>query len=237
MDEPEWSLPAVELFHWAKPDFAPPEDQKHAPDMDVGERAHEKEPEYKEGTFYAHVVGTLAEFYELHGIAEAGEVLATHEWLSAGALAPLGYVATIVVTAQQFYDATSTGHRIQGEMGMTYGMVWEVLGLPDVEHTTHLDGERLSQYEHKGWEEGVAEGRKYIQEHPEAREQIIQSLNYEMWAQRRDYTTDPTHHAWHEATNRVLNRVWAATHEDLAPLNSVSLPWMGENDGFPTPKR
>jgi hypothetical protein len=236
MDEPEWSVPLMEPFAWAAP-LAGAEAKQPA-DIDVGERAHEKEPEYKEGSFYAHVVGTLAEFYELHGTAEAGEVLATGEWVSAGALAPLGYVATIYVTAQQFYDATSTGYRIQDEMGLTYGMMWEALEMKtDVDRTHWRDGQTMSDYEHNGWKDGVEEGRQYIRDHPEAKEQILNALNGEMWARGRDYGTDPQHTAWHEATNSVLNRIWQSKHEDLAPLNAVGLDWMGDDDGFPKPKK
>jgi hypothetical protein len=150
-------------------------------------------------------------------------------------------VATVVVTAMELYKAFTTTQRIQTQQGICYGLMWEVLGVPDAEHTTRPapigDGTiPLTESEQKAWEEGVKEGREKAKD-PEVREAITRALAYEMAAQGRAPDTDPDHKAWHQSVDHTLNRIWNDVHEDLGPLNGSQLDWKGAQDGFPTAKQ
>jgi hypothetical protein len=173
-----------------------------------------------------------------------GEVLMAEGGIVAGAapvLAPLGGVAIGVVTAMELYRAWTTTQRIQTQMGITYGLMWEVLGVPNSPHDTRRDvvaGDvPLTQSEREAWEKGVQEGREMAKK-PEVRDAIERAIAFEMAVQKKDPLTDPHHKAWGVAVDNTLNRVWNEVHEKDVRwgekgLNDSRLPWTGA-DGFPT---
>lgn len=230
MDVPEWALPLVEPFEWAQP-FS-----SQAADPDIGDvRDHGIAHYVHTGLLPAHVAGTIAEIVAWKA-AEGTALLAAAEGVAV--IAP---VAVVITTAIEFHTTTSTAARIEGQKGFAYGLMWGVLGLPDIDETTpgwndvlpgHLGPSPMDDYERKHWAEGVAEGREKAKD-PSVREKIERALAYEMVAQGRDLDTDPQHRAWSVAVDRTLNQIWEDVREDTPPLDGTHLKWLGEGDGFP----
>jgi hypothetical protein len=240
VSEPQWELPEAEMFDWARPGAGVRPDASARPDIHLpetsGQEAEHRDHLIHQGLDALHFASLLGEVAEMglvaHGSAAAG---------AAAVAAPLGAVATVIVTAMEFYRATSTDKRIQVQKGLAHGLMWEVLGLPDADHTmgpaTFGDGYvPLSDYEQSGWDEGVREGRR-IGQREDVKKEIERALAYEMVVQNRDLDTDPQHRAWNVAVTNVLNRVWDQVHEDSGPLNGSTLSWEGVGDGFPVDRR
>ena len=231
MSVPEWVLPPVEPFEWAQPSSPPPGDPDigHVRDHSVVEQG------IHTGIDVAHYVGTAGEITAM--FASEGTMLLA----AAEVAAPLGAVAVVAVSGMEFYRATTTSARIEGQKGFAYGLMWGVLGLPDLDETTpgwndvgtgSVGPSPESDYEHKWWAEGVREGREKAKD-PKVRDEIVRALAYEMVAQRKDLDTDPQHRAWSVAVDRTLNRIWEGVREDVAPVRGTHLKWLGEGDGFP----
>lgn len=229
MDVPEWELPPVKPFDWTE---AVPVNSAPSPDLDVpeteGQHTEHVEHWVHRGIDVVHFGETL---HYLHSLSEGGAVAA-----GAAEITPLGAVLVVVVTFMELHKAFTTSQRIETQKGVTYGLMWEVLGLPDAEHTTRggpFGPQDLTESEREAWEEGVKEGREKAKD-PAVREQIERALAYEMMVQKRDLATDPQHRAWNVAVDKTLNRIWDQVHEDLPTLN-YPLSWMGNKDGFPEP--
>jgi hypothetical protein len=249
MNEPEWSVPLMEPFAWAAPLGG-----GERPDLGSLEESHtgEKVVEYSE--LGLHIVTTTAEIAEkfehelLREVVVGGEVVgevpveAGGLAVAAEVIAPLGSVLVVVITAKELYSAFTVTQRIEHAKGMAYGMMWEVLGLPDTDRTTRpgLLGlpEQMTESEREAWRDGVEEGRKAVREHPEVRDEITRSIAYEMAVQHRDLATDPQHSAWKAAVGNTLGRIWEMERPHEGPegraLEHSGLDWISESDGFPT---
>jgi hypothetical protein len=231
MGGPDWSMPSLEPFAWAHSAGA-------APDADLDDVYDPSHTEHNVhiGLTVGHVATTIGEIYEFFHVT--GAVLAPPAHGAAAVAvwaAPLGAVLVAVTTVLELHKAFTTTQRIMTQEGICYGLMWEVLGMPDAERTTRgtFFGEMpMTDSEREAWEEGVREGREKARD-PAVREAIVRALAYEMAVQGRDPDTDPTHRAWQKAVNNTLNRIWNEVHEDLGPLNGSTIPWMGDQDGFP----
>jgi hypothetical protein len=232
MHEPEWSVAPLEPFNWAPRAGGAP--GAHPPNLG-GPYYH---PNHVLHTIHTaldvtHIAGVIAEMYEIFPVlGHHGAVAAV-----AGVAAPLGSVALVGLTFLELYHAGTTHLRIEAQKGVCYGLMAEVLGTPDVAHTTKPAPFEdttvpLSQAECEAYEEGVREGREQAKD-PAVREAIVKALAFEMAAQGRTLDTDPQHHAWHKAVDNTLNRLWDGTHEKLSPLQGSRIPWEGQQDGFP----
>jgi hypothetical protein len=245
MTEPEWEVPTAEDFAWARSGAA---EQSQAPAVDLPhtEGQHDQHREHLKhmGLDAVHVASTIAELYEMFHVSGLG--LAGHGGVIAGSaavLAPMGGIAVGVLTAMELKRAFTTTQRIEAQKGVTYGLMWGVLGVPDVPHSTRpgpFGGDLpLTPSEQEAWQKGVEEGREMAKD-PKVRETIERALAYEMAVQKRDLATDPQHRAWHVAVDNTLNRVWEEVHEKQVRwgeqgLNESKLPWVGGQDGFPKP--
>ncbi|HWW95705.1 MAG TPA: hypothetical protein VN375_20210 [Vicinamibacteria bacterium] len=249
MNEPEWSVPLMEPFAWAAPGAG-----AERPDLGSLEESHtgEKVLEYTE--LGAHIVTTTAEITEmfekelLTEVVVGGEVVgevpvaAGGVMVAAEVIAPLGSVLVIGITARELYSAFTVVQRIEHAKGMAYGMMWEVLGLPDTDRTTRPGAlglpEQMTESEREAWRDGVEEGRRAVREDPAVRADIERSLAYEMAVQHRDLATDPQHTAWRTAVANTLGRVWEMERPQEGPegraLAHSGLDWISESDGFPT---
>jgi hypothetical protein len=235
MGEPEWELPLVDDFAWS--DATPASSQ--TPDVGgVYEPSHTEHYVHL-GLDAVHVASTIAEIYEIFHVSGA-PLAAAHGGLAGAAavVAPLGGVAVVVVTAMELYKAFDTVNRIETQKGITYGIMWGVLGVPDVPHTTRpgpFGGDlQLTDHERASWQEGVDKGRELAKD-PAVRQAIERSLAYEMALQKRDLATDPQHRAWNVAVQNTMNRVWDQVHEKQKGLDGSTLSWQGKEDGFPKP--
>jgi hypothetical protein len=236
MGGPVWELSELE-----EPDWAEPKPVVDGPVTGIGEPHRDTvlEEEARKLSFWAHMAGTIGEIAEI--IHDKGAVLVGHEGgVLAGVaeLAPLAGLTTVVVAFHELYRAFTTDERLQAEEGICYGLMWGVLGLADIETPSTkpslLDDQvevPMSDRERTAWEEGVAKGRAIASYGP-IREEVLRAIAYEMAVQGRDLATDPQHHAWNEATHRVLTRIWDNVREEQ--FESVELNWENPSDGFPT---
>jgi hypothetical protein len=236
MGEPDWEIAEAQDFDWSDSTPAPVSKDMHLPQTD-GQHWEHTEHNIHTGLNVAKFVATCAELYEIFHVSGAA-LAASHGGLAAAAgwVAPVAPIAVVIVTFMELHKAFTTTQRIETAKGVTYGIMWGVLGVPDVPHTTRpgpFGGTlELTKSEREAFEEGVKEGRKMAQD-PKVREQVERALAAEMALQKRDPTTDPQHRAWNVAVDKTMNRIWDGVHEKNKALDGSKLNWIGKNDGFP----
>lgn len=237
MGVPEWSIEPLEMFDWAISSTAP-QYNRHAlrPDLDdIYHRPHQLDDELA----FINIEKKIATGLELAEIflAAAGiHVHGTAGLVLAGA-GPVAYTLTAVGTAILVYKAFDVPLRIQNAKGITCGLMWEVMGLPDVERTTKPAPTEsveipMTPGERQAWEDGVREGRELARD-PKVQAEIKRALAVEMFLQQREADTDPHERAWEKAVDRTLDRIWSDVHEDLPPLEGSRLSWPGVDYGDP----
>ncbi|HEY7510098.1 MAG TPA: hypothetical protein VIG50_07570 [Vicinamibacteria bacterium] len=244
MGGPDWSVEEVPHFDWAVRGSA------GSADLEVPETSdeHWRHAEHRihQGMDVLHTIELIETWQHVFHAAghaghavEVGAGLAWPEVAGVTAAEVGGGVAVVVVTALELYRAFTVGQRIQEQKGVTYGLMWEVLGVKDVERTTKGDpfgpGEiSMSESEREAWQEGIAEGRaladktvniggklELVDGFPKmvggkevkVRELIEATLAYEMALQGKDPLTDPHQKAWNVAVDKTLNRVWEQVRE------------------------
>src|SRR5262245_37854815 len=232
MGEPEWTVAHLEHFAWAQPSA---EEQSGQPDLG-GVHDHSHLGHYVHiGIDVAHFLDTLHKFH--HWYHEAKAAAHGAAVVAGEVMGPLDAALLFVVVFSELHKAFTTTQRIESQKGISYGLLWEVLGVPDAPHDTRPSpfGEGtlpLTDSERQAFEEGVKEGREKAQD-PEVRKAIEGSLAFEMARQERTLDTDPQHHAWNIAVDNTLNRIWDKVHEDEPALKGSTIPFQGTEDGFP----
>jgi hypothetical protein len=244
MGGPDWSVEEVPHFDWAVPGRA------GSADLEVPETSgeHHRHVEHRihQGLDVVHFMDVMHEWgHVLHALRHAGHAvevgagLAWPEVAAVGATEVAGGVAVVVVTFMELHRAFTTGQRIQHQQGLAHGLMWEVLGVKDVQRTTKGSpfGDfqiPLEDSEKEAWQEGIAEGRaladkkvtiggkvELVDGFPKlvggqevtVRELVTATLAYEMAQQGKDPLTDPHQKAWNVAVDKTLNRVWEQVRE------------------------
>jgi hypothetical protein len=258
MGGPDWSVAEVAHFDWASPGRAGSADVHHLPDTEAQHRGHIGHMVHY-GIDAVHMAEVIEIWYHaLHGLGHGGHAVSVGAGLAwpqvAGvtALEATGGVLTGVVVFWELYRSFTIGQRIQHQQGLAYGLMWEVLGVKDVERTTKgsafdpsgAHDIPLEESEKEAWREGIEEGRaladkkvtiggriELVDGFPKrvggqevtVRELVTATVAYEMAQQGKDPLTDPHQKAWNTAVNNTLNRVWYEVRETSKVWGETSL--------------
>ena len=237
MSAPEWSMEPLEMFDWATSSTAFPY-SRDALRPDLGqlyERPSSLDTvrnSIDKGKKIATALEIVETFLAAVGIHVHGPLAVVM-----GAAAPVAYTATAVGTAILVYQAFDVPLRIEHAKGVTSGLMWEVMGLPDVERTTRPAPTEsveipMTPGERQAWADGVREGRELARD-PKVQAEIKKALAVEMFQQQREADTDPHERAWEKAVDRTLDRIWSDVHPDLPALEGSHLSLPGVEYGDP----